>query len=49
VLASFAIAPTNVYSAFTGSGVASLVLWDVGFVGLAAFVAAVFSRHPAES
>jgi hypothetical protein len=48
VLADFAIAPTNVYSSFTGSGVASLVLWDVGFVGLAAFVAAVFSRHPAE-
>jgi len=29
--------------------VAGLVLADVGFVGLAAFVAAVFSRHFAES
>lgn len=48
LLADFGVAPTNVYSSFTGSGVASLVLWDVAFVGLAAFVAAVFSRHPAE-
>jgi hypothetical protein len=49
LLASFATAPTNVYGTFTSAGVAPLVLADVAFVALAAFVAAVFSRHPAES
>jgi hypothetical protein len=41
-------APTSVYAEWTSSRVAPLVLWDIGFVGLAAFVAAVFSRHAAE-
>jgi hypothetical protein len=49
LLASFATAPTNVYGSFTSAGASWLVLADVGFVGLAAFVSAVFSRHPAES
>jgi hypothetical protein len=49
LLTSFATAPTNVYGTFTSPSVAGLVLADVGFVGLAAFVAAVFSRHFAES
>jgi hypothetical protein len=41
-------APTSVYSEWSSRQVAPLVLWDVAFVGLAAFVAAVFSRHAAE-
>jgi hypothetical protein len=41
-------APTSVYAEWSSSRVAPLVLWDLGFVGLAAFVAAVFSRHAAE-
>jgi hypothetical protein len=41
-------APTSVYAEWTSSQVAPLVLWDIAFVGLAAFVAAVFSRHAAE-
>jgi hypothetical protein len=48
VLTDFAIAPTNVYGTFAGAGAGSLVLLDFGFLGLAAFVAAMFSRHPAE-
>jgi hypothetical protein len=48
VLRTFGLTPTDVYGTFTDGSVATLVLWDVGFVGIAAFVAAVFSRLPAE-
>jgi hypothetical protein len=48
VLERFATAPTDVYATWSSPRVAPLVLWDVAFVGLAAFVAAVFSRHPQE-
>jgi hypothetical protein len=43
-LSSFLHNPINIYLLWSSTDVASLVLWDVGFVGIAAFVAVVFSR-----
>jgi hypothetical protein len=47
-LRSFVMAPTDVYGLWDSDRVGPLILWDVGFVALAAFVAAVFSHHPLE-
>jgi hypothetical protein len=48
VLGHFVTSPTDVYVAWDSTRLAPLVLWDAGFIGLCAFVAIVFSRHPAE-
>jgi hypothetical protein len=44
LLGGFIGHPTNVYALWSSSQLAPLILWDIGFVGLAAFVAVVFSR-----